>query len=289
MWILKFAGILGFGAAIFGVSYHYNKQFLDWLRFQSLGTRDYIVEKMSVMFVEVDPNHILIGLFGLSLGLGSVVFLLLLPQLMPAIIFGFIVAFVGWKAPKPFVDFLFKRRVNSLVMQMVDGLSLMSNGMKSGLSVVQALAIVVDEMDNPIRQEFELILNQNKLGVPLEECFNNLAKRVPSDDVEMFATAINILKETGGNLAETFDTIVDTIRDRIKVEQKIQAMTAQGMTQGIMVMCVPPGMGILFSINDPKFMEPLFTTTLGWVVVMGVIMLEVVGFFVIMKIIKIDI
>ena len=83
---------------------------------------------------------------------------------------------------------------------MVDALSLMSNGLKSGLSVVQALGLVTQEMANPIQQEFSLVLSENKLGVSLEDAFTNLSKRVKSDDVEMFVTSINILKETGGNL-----------------------------------------------------------------------------------------
>src|SRR5690606_27062927 len=146
----------------------------------------------------------------------------------PGIPFAVFVTIVGWKAPKPIVDFIYRRRVEKLTMQMIDGLALMSNGLKSGLSIVQALNLVVEEMPNPIHQEFALILNQNKLGVPLEEAFTNFANRVESDDVEMFVTSVNILKETGGNLAETFDTIVTTIRERLKVQKKISAMTAQG-------------------------------------------------------------
>jgi tight adherence protein B len=172
---------------------------------------------------------------------------------------------------------------------MIDALALMSNGMKSGLSVVQALGLVTQEMPNPIQQEFNEVLRQNKIGVPLEEAFSSLGKRVKSDDVEMFVTSVNILKETGGNLAETFDTIVTTIRERIKIENKIDAMTTQGFYQGIFIMAIPPILGAVFYSSDPDFMRPLFTTALGWLIVMAIFMLEAVGFFVIMKIIKIDV
>src|SRR5207249_4277359 len=116
--------------------------------------------------------------------------------------------------------------------------------------------------------------------VPLEEAFNNLAKRIKSDDVEMFVTSINILKETGGNLAETLDTIVLTIRERVKVEKKIAAMTAQGLYQGVVVMAVPPILGFVFYQTDPDFMLPLFTTPIGWAIIMGIFLLEFLGFFV---------
>jgi tight adherence protein B len=105
----------------------------------------------------------------------------------------------------------------------------------------------------------------------------------------MFVTSVNILKETGGNLAETFDTIVSTIRERIKVENKIDAMTTQGFYQGVFIMAIPPILGVVFYQTDPTFMRPLFTTNIGWVVIMGIFLLEAVGFFVIMKIIKIDV
>ena len=194
-----------------------------------------------------------------------------------------------WKAPRPVVDALYRKRVDNFNLQMVDGLNLMSNGLKSGLSVNQSIGLVVQEMPNPLQQEFALVLNENKLGVPLEEALNNLAKRIQCDDVEMFVTSINILKETGGNLAETFDTIAATIRERIKVQKKIQAMTTQGFTQGMFLLSVPLLLGLAFQSQDPEFMKPLITTTLGWVVMLVIFLLEAFAFFVIMKIVKIDV
>lgn len=290
MFVLyKFIGLLAFGFAVFGISYHYNKRFLDWLRFQSLGTRDYIVDRLNIMFIDLPPQRILLGLFIVSFGLGSLVFVAFLPKLFPAFLFGAVMTIVGWKAPKPVVDYLYRRRVNVFVLQMVDALSLMSNGLKSGLSIVQSLALVTQQMSNPIQQEFNLILSENKLGVSLEEAFNNLAKRIKSDEVEMFVTSVNILKETGGNLAETFDTIVTTIRERVKVEKKIDSLTAQGYYQGLFALSVPPVLGMVFYSSDPGFMQPLFTTTIGWLVIAMIMILEIVAFFVIMKIIKIDV
>src|SRR4051812_31583744 len=186
---MKWLGILAFGLAVFGFSYHYNKRFLDWLRFQSLGTRDYGQEKLNLMFIDVPPQKILTWLSAFSFGSGSIVFLLFLPKLIPGFLFGFIAAVIGWKAPKPVVDWLYKRRTKKLVLQMIDSLNLMSNGLKSGLSIVQSVGLVVQEMSNPIQQEFNLILNENKLGVPLEEAFTHFSQRVKNDDVEMFVTS----------------------------------------------------------------------------------------------------
>jgi len=287
--LYKILGVIGFGIAVFGVSYHYNKRFLEWVRFQSLGTRDYVAEMLNLMFIEVTPQRILVIMAAMSIGLGSIVFLLFLPNLFGGFLFGAVTTVVGWKAPKPVVDWMYRRRCQKFVLQMVDGLSLMSNGLKSGLSIVQAMGVVTQEMPNPMQQEFSLILSENKLGVSLEEAFTNLSKRIKADDVEMFVTAINILKETGGNLAETFDTIVQTIRDRIKVENKISALTAQGFYQGVFVMAIPPILGVVFSQTDPEFMRPLYTTIPGYFVLLVILVLEVVGFFVMMKVVKIEV
>jgi tight adherence protein B len=285
----KFLPVLLFGLAVFIGTYSYSQRFMDWLRFQSLGTRDYVAEKLALMFIEIPPQKILLGMFGMSFGLGSIVFLLFLPNLLPGIMMGTLLAIAGWKAPKPVVDYMYRKRTEKFVLQMIDGLNLMSNGLKSGLSVVQALGLVTQEMPNPMQQEFSLVMSENKLGVSLEEAFTNLSKRIKSDDVEMFVTSVNILKETGGNLAETFDTIVNTIRERIKVEKKISAMVAQGFYQGMIVMSIPPILGAVFYFSDPEFMLPLFTTALGWVIIMVILLLEAAGFFLIMHIIKIDV
>jgi len=285
----KILGILGFGIAVFIFVYSYTERFLDWIRFQSLGTRDYVVEKLNMMFIEVNPQQVLILLFSISFGLGSLVFLIFLPKLLPGIVFGLIISVVGWRIPRPFVNWMYQRRVGLFVNQMVDALGLMSNGLKSGLSIVQSLGLVVQELPDPIQEEFSLILNENKLGVSLEDAFSNLAKRIPAEDVEMFVTSVNILKETGGNLAETFDTIVGTIRERTKVENKIKALTAQGIYQGMFVMAIPPILGVVFQITDPTFMAPLFNTIIGWIIIFVIILLEIVGFFVIMKVVDIDV
>src|SRR3954462_2351079 len=98
--LVKYLGLIGLGVAVFGVAYQYSKRFLDWLRFQSLGTRDYIVERLNMMFIDLPPHRILLGLFLISFGLGSIVFLSFLPDLFPAFLFGAITTVAGWKAPK---------------------------------------------------------------------------------------------------------------------------------------------------------------------------------------------
>lgn len=277
------------GVAIFMMTYHYMQRFLDWFRFQSLGTRDYIVEMCATMFIQVTPSQVLGYLIACSAGPFVLSFLFFLPKVIPGLGVGVVLAIVGWKLPKPLINMVYKSRVEKFNLQMVDGLNLMANAMKSGLSVVQAMSIVVEQMPNPMSQEFNLVLSENKVGVSVEEAFDNLAKRVKCEDVEMFVTAVNILKETGGNLAETFDTIVYVIRERLKVENKIKSLTAQGYYQGMMLLMMPVLLGLYFTFSEPGFMDPMFESPIGWGIMTAVLILEICAYVVIQKVITVDV
>jgi tight adherence protein B len=165
----------------------------------------------------------------------------------------------------------------------------MANGVKAGLSITQAMERVVENLPNPISQEFGLALSQIRVGMSVEQALNELGERLPRPDVQMFVTAITVLKETGGNLAETFETIVMVIRERQKVEKKIEAMTAQGLTQGMIITAVPAIIICILFFMDPNFISPLFSTTLGLIVLMVIMTLQIIGWFMIKKIVKIQI
>jgi tight adherence protein B len=279
------------GGSVFTVFYVYNERILNWLRVQSIGTRDYIMVKLDLMFIEISPNLVLLGLFACSFGLGFLVFLgfLIMGAPLPGVLFGAIMAVVGWKAPKPLIDFLFQKRIEKFGDQLVEGLGLMANGIKSSMGTQQTVALVVEEMPNPISQEFGLVLNQMKLGVTLEEAFVNLAKRIQSEDVDMFVTAVVILEEQGGDLGEAFDTIIHTIRERIKVEKKIQALTAMGLYQGVGLFLMPFFLGTFLFFSDPDYLTPLFTQPLGWILLLLMLALQAVGGFLVLKISKVNV
>jgi tight adherence protein B len=148
---------------------------------------------------------------------------------------------------------------------------------------------VVENLGNPISQEFALVLSQIRLGRSVEEALIELGERIPRPDVQMFVTAINILKETGGNLAETFATITTVIRERQKVEKKIQALTAQGLMQGLIITLVPLALLIIFFIIDPGFVMPMFTTGLGLFFLTIMIGLQIIGGLMIRKIVNIKV
>ena len=249
------------------------------------------MEKLEFLFIEISQERLTFILLGSSVGLGASVFLIcgLFGSWIVGIILGFILAFIGFKAPRMIVDHLVKKRIKAYSLQMVDALQLLSNGIRAGLSVPQAIGMIVDEMPPPISQEFNVLLQQNRIGVPLEECFENLAKRVPLEDNDMFVSSVNILRETGGNLAETFDTIVDVIRERVRLQQKVDTFTAQGMFQGMVIGAMPYGLGLIYYLQDPASMTPLFTTVIGFVMLFVAVLFDLAGIYVIMRIVKIKI
>ena len=123
----------------------------------------------------------------------------------------------------------------------------------------------------------------------VEDALNDFGERIPRPDVQMFVTSVNILKETGGNLAETFQTIEGTIRDRQKVEKKIEAMTAQGIMQGIIITLVPFFLLLVFVVIDPNYIKPLFTKPLGWFALFLMLSLQIIGGVMIKKVVTIKV
>lgn len=279
------------GLLFFFYSYKNSIKLFAWIEDQTYGTRDYILKKCELLFIEIKPEHITYGLIGATIGLPVLIFGIfsLFGKYFAGTMLGGLVSLIGWKGPRPFVDTLVENRINSYRLQMVDALNLLSNGLRAGLSVPQSIQMVVDELPNPIAQEFNLILQQNKIGVPLEDCFENLNKRVPTADNEMFVTSVNILRETGGNLAEVFDTITQVIRERVRLQQKIDTFVAQGKFQGGTIFAMPFAMLAIFSVTDPKSVEPLFSTIIGNIFLVAAFGLDLLGGYVILKIVKIKV
>lgn len=285
-------GMIGLiGIMIFSFSFKYAVNIFEFIEKQTLGTRTYILEKLELLFIEIDPDKITYTLLFLSVGMGglTLIFFGLYSKWIMGFIFGIIMCFIGFKVPKPFIDYLVERRIKKYSSQMVDALTLLSNGIRAGLSLPQAVGMVVDEMPIPISQEYNLILQQNRIGVPLEECFENLAKRVPTEDNDMFVSSVNILRETGGNLAEVFDTIVDVIRERVRLQQKVDTYTAQGKFQGFTIASMPFAIGLIYYFSDPRSMERMFEQPIGIIIVVGALILTIIGLTVILKIVKIKI
>jgi len=206
-----------------------------------------------------------------------------------SIFFALVFAGLGMAVPRWGIGFLRTRRLNRINQQLGEALTLVSNSLRSGLSLQQGIELVVEEMDPPISEEFATVVKETKLGLPLDEALQNLAERVPTPDLDMVVTSIVTIRETGANLAEVFDVIAHTVRERKKVEGKIQAMTAEGMTQGVMMCGVPPVLIITFYFLDATLVAPLFTTILGILMLVIIAALDAMGMWMILNTVKIDV
>ncbi|HLG20631.1 MAG TPA: type II secretion system F family protein [Bdellovibrionota bacterium] len=203
--------------------------------------------------------------------------------------FTLLFSWMGWSLPRWWVTFRWKRRLRLFDAQLIDGLNLMANSLKSGLNLSQVIQVLVQEMPKPISQEFGLVLSQQKLGLTLDDALAKMLDRVPSEDLSVAIHSVLILRETGGDLSETFDVIASTIRERRKVDGKIKALTAQGKTQGLLLFFMPFALGTLLYFMNPDFLTPMFTTRLGWMMILLMLFFQIIGGLWLKKIVTIDV
>ena len=285
-------GVVIFIAVIIFIYVYANStKLFDWIEDQILGNKEYILEKISLLFLDIEPHKITYLLLFLSFGLSTIVmaFFMLFSFWKLGIFLSIVIGVLGWKIPRPFVDYLCRRRIKLYQGQMVDALNLLGNGLKAGLSFNQGLRMIVDEMDPPISQEFKRVLDENNLGQPLEECLDNLAKKINIPENDMFVNSVNILKESGGNLPDIFDTITHVIRERIRLQQRIDVYTAMGRMQSTVVMFMPTAILLMMAATNKQSVLDCFTNPVGLVLIIGGYMLNIAGFLVIRRMVRIDI
>jgi len=211
----------------------------------------YVVKSMndlSDMFLFIDPRQMLVLNVASMALLGILAYVLANPVMCVGLtIFGFFL-------PMILVKYYRRRRIKKFNVQLVDALQAMANAFKAGLTFPQAIEHVAREGMPPLSQEFGLFVKEVKLGVPLEEALVNMAKRVGSDDLELVVVSTNIARQLGGNMAEMFETISMTIRERFRLEGKIDALTSQGKMQGWIVASMPLLLGLVLNQMRPDLM-----------------------------------
>jgi len=202
---------------------------------------------------------------------------------------GLVLAAAGWNVPKTVLAVMRKRRLQRFNLQLVDSLVNMSNALKAGFSVQQAIELVVKEGQSPISQEFGMYIHQTRVGMRTEEAFEAMQKRVGSDDLALMIGALETARQTGGNLTEVFEKIAHTIRERMRIEMRIRTLTAQGRLQGIIVGAMPLLLGVALFFLDPAMMMAFLRSGFGITLLSIVALLELIGGLVIRKIIHIDV
>lgn len=238
---------------------------------------------LSDMFLFIDPRQMLVLNIASMCLMGILSYIIFNPILcVGATIFGFFL-------PMLMVKHYRKRRIKKFNVQLVDALQAMANAFKAGLTFPQAIEHVAREAMPPLSQEFGLFVKEVKLGVPLEEALINMAKRVGSDDLELVVVSTNIARMLGGNMAEMFETISTVIRERFRLEGKIDALTSQGKLQGWIVASMPAVLGMVLNAMRPDLMEPMMDHIFGYILVSIIAVMEILGILIIRRIVNIDI
>jgi tight adherence protein B len=191
---------------------------------------------------------------------------------------------LGVVIPRLYVAKLIRNRKAKFNEQLMDALMIMSSSFRGGLSLIQAVEAVTEEMPEPVKQEFGIVLGENKMGVALDESLNRLYQRMPSPGLQQMITAILLARETGGNLPLIFSRIVTTIRERRKIEQNLQTLTVQGKIQAAVMTGLPVVFVLGVSATNPKFFDPMLHTPDGQKLVGLCLVLWLVGAISILKI-----
>lgn len=172
---------------------------------------------------------------------------------------------VGSRVPPMYVGRAASRRMNAFDGQLSDTLNLWVNALRSGYSVLQAMEAIATELPAPVSAEFERVVQEVRLGLSVAQALDNMYRRVPSEDLDLVITAVNIQREVGGNLAEVLDNISFTIRERVRIKGEIRTLTAQGRISGTVISLLPVVLaGILYMIN-PDYVSELWVKEPPWI------------------------
>lgn len=205
------------------------------------------------------------------------------------LILGTIAALFAFPAPRLYLKLLHKHRMVKFNEQLEDALSSMSSSIKAGFSINQAMETVAEENKRPISFEFSLLVQELRLGVPLEKALENMVARLDSPDLELVATALITARQTGGELTQILDRLAAVIRERMRIANKLRSMTAQGRLQAIIIGIMPFALMFAMAHVAPDTMRIFFNSTIGIIAIIVVVILDVVGFLVIKKITTIDV
>jgi tight adherence protein B len=202
---------------------------------------------------------------------------------------GVIFAIVGFFVPRIYVNIRRRRRLNAFNDQLGDTINLLANSLRSGFSIVQSMETVAEQLPEPISAEFHRVTQEIGLGLHYEQALNNMLRRVPSDDLDLMITAINIQGRIGGNLAEILDTIGHTIRERVRIKGEIRVLTAQQMISGYILTALPVFLGLVLYLINKDYVGRMFGDPCGLIMLGVAVIMIITGFLIIRKIVDIEV
>src|SRR5712671_1175722 len=205
----------------------------------------------------------------------------------PAI--GWVALIIGAFLPYAFVSYRRQKRFEKIEELFPEAIDTLARAVRAGHAFTTALEMISNETTEPLASEFRQLFEEQKFGMPVRDALMNLTERVPLVDVKFFVTAVMLQRETGGNLAEILDNLSYVIRERFKILRQVRVHTAQGRLTMALLMGMPPTVVAILLVFSPDFVRPLFYDPIGHTLLVVSIALQTIGYFVIRKIIKIQV
>src|ERR1700731_2214356 len=196
---------------------------------------------------------------------------------------------LGGFLPYSFVSYRRNKRFEKFEELFPEAIDTLARAVRAGHAFTTALEMISDEVAEPVASEFRKLYEEQKFGMPVRDALVNLTERIPLVDVKFFVTAVMLQRETGGNLAEILDNLSYVIRERFKIQRQVRVHTAQGRLTMALLMAMPPTVVAVLLTFSPDFVKPLFYDPFGHILLVVAITLQTVGYFVIRKIIKIQV
>jgi len=205
------------------------------------------------------------------------------------VMFGWAGLVLGFFLPYGYASHMRTKRFQKFEEKFPEAIDTLSRAVRAGHAFTTALELIATEIAEPVASEFRQLYEEQKFGLPVRDALINLTERVPLVDVKFFVTAVMLQRETGGNLAEILDNLSYMIRERFKILRQVRVHTAQGRLTMVLLMALPPTIVGFMLVLNRGFIEPLFSDPLGHVLVVAGVTLQTMGYFVIRKIIRIQV
>ncbi len=206
-----------------------------------------------------------------------------------SLLFSMLGTFFGLMIPISYISVLRSRRFHKFEQEFPEAIEFLARAVRAGHAFSTALEMIACELGEPVAGEFRKLYEEQKFGLPIRDALLNLVDRMPIVDVKFFVTAVMLQRETGGNLAEILDKLSYVNRERFKILRQVRTFTAQGrLTLGIL-MCLPVGLLFMLFFMNREFITPLFHDSIGHAMIFTAVTLQIVGFFIIRKIINIEV
>jgi tight adherence protein B len=196
---------------------------------------------------------------------------------------------MGFFLPYAYATHLRTKRFDKFEELFPQAIDTLARAVRAGHAFTTALELIANEVAEPVAGEFRKLFEEQKFGLPVRDALINLTERIPLVDVKFFITAVMLQRETGGNLAEILDNLSYVIRERFKILRQVRVYTAQGRLTMALLMGLPPLVIAVMRIMNPSFVEPLFSDPIGHALLVIGITLQTVGYFVIRRIIQIQV